>query len=371
MAVDIFTRCAGRGVPEIEPVGSMVRVVQVPSGPCAEVEKGELPELVPGFAEGVILRTAELGPYDLVHAHYWLSGPAGIAVARRWGVPLVLSFHTLAEVKNRALGESSEPLIRIAGERRAIEEADRVLAPTQADARALVELYAADPGRVRVVPPGVDRLRFAPRDRRDARARLGLDDGPVLLFVGRLQELKGPDIAIRAFAEAVRARAERMRRATLVVVGGPSGDAKVGPWLERVADEEGVLDRVRFLPAVPHDELSWVYSAADLLLMPSRSESFGLAALEAQACAVPVIASRVGGLRTAVREGVSGYLVDGRDPHAYASRILTVLDSPELAERLARGAAAQAARFPWDRTVDRLLDVYGELMPVLEPAAAS
>ena len=371
LALDIFTRCAGRSVPEIESVGPMARVVQVPSGPCAEVKKDLLPALIPGFADSLMRRADELGPYDLVHAHYWLSGPAGIAVARRWGVPLVVSFHTLGEVKNRALGEDTEPLARIEGERRTIEEADRVLAPTEEDARALIDLYAADAGRVRVVPPGVDRTAFHPRDRDQARSRLGLHAGPVLLFVGRLQRLKGPDLAIRAFAEAVRAGPRALRAATLLVVGGPSGDGDVGPWLEGVARQERVLDRVRFLPAVPHGELAWLYSAADLLLMPSRSESFGLAALEAQACGVPVVASNVGGLRTAVRHGASGFLVEGQDPADYAARILAILDSSELVSRLARGAAAQAARLPWQRTVERLADAYAELLPVLGSAAAS
>ncbi len=373
VAVDIFTRCAGRSGPEVEVVGPLARVVQVPAGPCAEVDKLDLPALVPDFAESLVRRATELGPYDLVHAHYWLSGPAGIAAARRWEVPLIASFHTLAEVKNLAAAGAGvrEPLARVVGERRVIEAADRVLAPTRQDARALIELYGADPERVRVVPPGVDRTVFFARDRGEARSRLGLGGGPVLLFVGRLQELKGPDLAIRAFAQAVRQGS--LREATLLIVGGPSGTegGSILQRLKRVAADEGVLDRLLFAPPVPHEELSWVYSAADMLLMPSRSESFGLAALEAQACGVPVIASRVGGLRTAVRHGASGYLVEGRDPRAYASRILAILDSPPLAARLGRGAVGHAARFPWDATVDRLVGVYAELLPVLEAAAAS
>ena len=371
VATDIFTRCAGRPRPEVEVVGPMARLVQVQAGPCAEVDKLELPSLVPDFAQGILRRGAELGPYDLVHAHYWLSGPAAVTAARLWDVPLVASFHTLAEVKNRAFGEGREPAARVEGERRAIEAAHRVVVPTRGDADALADLYGADPARVRVVPPGVESSTFRPLDRRAARARLGLSEGPVLLFVGRLQELKGPDLAIRAFAEAVRRAPDAMRAATLLVVGGPSGAGGAGPWLRDVAETEGVLDRVRFLAPVPHEELPWVYSAADALLMPSRSESFGLAALEAQACGVPVIASRVGGLRTAVQHCGGGYLVQGRDPGAFAARILAILESPALADRLSRGAVAHASRFPWESTVDRLLGVYAELLPVLEPAAAS
>jgi D-inositol-3-phosphate glycosyltransferase len=371
IATDIFTRCAGRPRPEVESVGPMSRLVQVQAGPCAEVDKLELPSLVPDFAQAILRRGDELGPYDLVHAHYWLSGPAGITASRTWDVPLVASFHTLAAVKNRASGDRWEPAWRIEGERRAIEAADRVLVPTREDAGALVDLYGAETARVRVVPPGVDRGLFRPRDRRVARLRLGLGAGPVLLFVGRLQELKGPDLAIRAFADTVRRAPDVMRAATMLVVGGPSGAEGVGPWLHGVASAEGVLDRVRFLPPVPHAELSWVYSAADALLMPSRSESFGLAALEAQACGVPVIASSVGGLRTAVRHGIGGFLIEGRDPGTYASRVLAILDSPRMAARLARRGIAHAARFPWEATVDALQSVYAEVLPVLEPAAAS
>jgi D-inositol-3-phosphate glycosyltransferase len=375
VAVDVFTRCAGRGVPEIQPLGPLARVIQVPAGPCADVAKLELPELVPTFSESLVRRAEELGPYDLIHAHYWLSGPAAAAAARRWDVPLFASFHTLGEVKNLTLadGEAPEPLARIAGERRAIRAADRVIAPTSETARQLVELYAADPARVRVVPPGVDAARFFPRERGAARGRLGLGPGPVVLFVGRLQPLKGPDLAIRAFADMARAAPEAMRDATFLMVGGPSGPGggRVRSWLDGVAAEEGVTARVRFLEPRPHDELPWVYSAADVLVMPSRSESFGLAALEAQACGVPVVASSVGGLRSAVRDGLGGYLVEGRDPSAYAARMLAIVTGPDLAARLSAGAVAHAATFPWEHTVQRLLDVYAELLPELVSARAS
>ena len=367
-AVDVFTRCAGRGVPEIERIGPRARVIQVQAGPCAGVDKGELPALVPAFTQNLVRRVEELGPYDLVHAHYWLSGTAAAAAARRLEVPLFASFHTLAEVKNLALadGDRPEPLARIAGERALIRAADRVLAPTSEAARQLTELYAADPARIRVVPPGVDVERFFPRDRAQARARLGVSGSPVVLFVGRLQPLKGPDLAIRAFAEAVRTGGEAMRDAVLLMVGGPSGPLgdRVRPWLDAVAAEENVEGRVRFLPPHPHEELPWVYSAADVLLMPSRSEAFGLAALEAQACGVPVVASSVGGLRSAVRDGAGGSLVPAGDTRALAARTVEIVSNPDLASRLSAGAVAHAAAFPWDATVDGLLDAYAELLGI-------
>jgi D-inositol-3-phosphate glycosyltransferase len=375
VAVDVFTRCAGREVPQVERVGPLTRVVQVPAGPCAEVAKVRLPALVPAFAQGVVRSEHELGPYDLVHTHYWLSGPAGMAAARRWDVPLVASFHTLAEVKNLALGEGDarEPVIRALGERRVIRAADRVLAPTEEDARHLMELYDAERARIRVLPPGVDLARFSRRDSRAARARLGLGDGPVILFVGRLQPLKGPDLAVRAFADAARRAPEAMRDAVLLMVGGrsgPRGEA-VRPWLESVAAEEGVARRVRFLGPRAHEELPWVYSAADVFLMPSRSESFGLAALEAQACGVPVVAAGVGGLLSAVRHGVGGYLMEGRDPRSYGAALNAILSSNDLAGRMSRAGVTYAAGFPWDVTASRLIEVYGELLPVLASARAS
>lgn len=375
VATDIFTRCAGRGVPEVERVGPMARVIQVQSGPCAPVAGPELPSLAPAFADGIADREADLGPYDLVHSHYWLSGSAGAAAARRWGVPLVTSFHTLAEVKNLAMGvgDPPEPLARVAGEKQVIRASDRVVVPTQEEAHHLIELYGAEPGQIRVIPPGVDTGRFHRRDRAESRERLGLSGGPVVLFVGRLQGLKGPDLAIRAFAETCRAEPTLMREAMLMLVGGPSGPARgsVLPWLDGIVAEEGVGDQVRFLPPRAHEELPWVYSAADVLVMPSRTESFGLAALEAQACGTPVVASRVGGLAHAVRDGSGGYLVDGTDPSAYARVILRVLASDGLAARLSREAVAHASSLPWEKTADLLMGVYAELVPGLGSAQAS
>ncbi|MGH2712243.1 MAG: glycosyltransferase [Actinomycetota bacterium] len=345
VATDIFTR-AGRE-PAVEEVGPLTRVISAPA--------------------------SEFGPYDLVHSHYWRSGHVGTELARSWDVPLVASYHTLAEVKNLSLapGDLPEPLARVAGERRTIKAADRLMAPTEDHARHLIELYDADPARIRVVPPGVDTLRFYPRDAEEARARLGLGAGPVVLFLGRLQPLKGPDLALRAFAEALRGAQDVMRDATLVIVGGPSGaaSASIRPWLEDVAHGEGVHDRVRFVPPQPHEDLPWIYSAADVLLMPSRSESFGLAALESQACGTPVIASSVGGLRYAVADGVGGYLVEGRDPSSYAGRILEILTAES--DDLSRGAVGHASTLPWELAVDRLLSVYGELTPALASEAAS
>lgn len=370
VAVDVYTRCAGRGVPEVHELTPLTRVIQVQAGPCAAVEKSSLPELVPAFVRSFLER--DLPPYDVVHAHYWLSGHAARAARSAWGAPLVASFHTLGRVKNAALapGDVPEPEARIRGEQALIRAADRVVAPTAIEARDLVDLYGARPDAIRVVTPGVDRARFHPRPRNESRMAWGLSGSRVALFVGRLQPHKGPDVAIRTVAAAVRADPDATRDLVLVLAGGSSGAWGPGT-LHALARAEGIADRVRLVDSVIHEELPTLYAAADVLLVPSRTESFGLAALEAQASGVPVVASSVGGLRTIVGDGESGLLVPGHDPREHAKRVLRILRSPELALRMSRAAVLRAKRFPWDRTVDRLLAVYGELAPALaDPGAA-
>ncbi|HEX6263482.1 MAG TPA: glycosyltransferase [Actinomycetota bacterium] len=370
VAVDVYTRCAGRGVPEVHELTPLTRVIQVQAGPCAAVHKRDLPELVPDFVRSFLGR--DLPPYDVIHAHYWLSGQAARAARSTWGAPLVASFHTLGRVKNASLapGEPPEPETRIRGEEALIRSADRVVAPTEIEARDLVNRYRARPGAIRVVHPGVDRFLFRPRPKDASRMAWGLEGSRVALFVGRLQPHKGPDVAIRTVAEAMRADPDATRDLVLVLAGGSSGGW--GPAdLQALARAEGIADRVRFVDSVIHEELPSLYASADVLLVPSRTESFGLAALEAQACGVPVVAASVGGLRLVVGDGESGFLVPGHDPRDHAKRVLRILRSPKLVMRMSAAAEHRAERFPWDRTVDDLLDVYGELAPVLaDPDAA-
>jgi D-inositol-3-phosphate glycosyltransferase len=375
IAVDIFTRCHGGGGPEVEEIGANTRLIQVKAGPCAPVPKENLPSVLPEFLDGVIEYAAadpsdpathRHNPYDVVHSHYWLSGWVGRRAKRIWGAPLVASFHTLGRVKNRSLGDGDtpEPPLRLAGEQRVIDGADRILAPTPVEAGHLVDLYSADPGRIRIVPPGVDRKIFAPKSRAEARARLHLSNARLLLFVGRLQPFKGPDVAIRALASAVAAAPDVMRDVVLAVVGGPSGPSSKHDEVSRLmalASSAGVGDRVVFFPPQPHERLADFYSAAEAVLMPSRSESFGLVALESQACGTPVIAATAGGLRYAVVDGETGFLVDGHDPDDYADRIIELLRNSLLAERLSAGAIGHARRFSWDATAAEVGDVYREL----------
>jgi D-inositol-3-phosphate glycosyltransferase len=372
VAVDVFTRCAGRGVPEVEHLGPLTRVIQVNAGPCAPVPKDDLTGVVPLFVDHFLDRDGR--PYDLVHAHYWLSGAAGSAAGSLWAVPLVASFHTLELVKTRDLGgPTREAPARLLEERQAIAAADRILAPTPLEAQHLEVMYGARAGRVRVVPPGVDVGVFRPRVKEEAKARLGLGGKRVALFLGRIQSVKAPDVAIRTVAEAIRVGGGWTENLVLAVVGGPSapGGMRELEALVRLARALGIGDRVRFFAPQPHEELPTVYSAADVFLMPSRSESFGLAALEAQACGVPVVAAAVGGLRYVVADRRSGFLVEGHDPARHAGRLVEILRDPELSSRLSRGGVDQAARYPWKQTVEGVLGVYGELIPELAPMAVA
>lgn len=365
--VDVFTRCRGRDVPQVEEVAPGSRVIQVPAGPCSPVPKEDLPRLLPAFLGGVLERERHEGVgYDVAHSHYWLSGWVGRGTKEIWGVPLVASFHTLGKVKNGTLagGEGPEPPGRLAGEERVIRHADRILAPTPEEAGQLVAMYDADPERIRVVPPGVNHSIFFPRNRQAAASRLHLSGARLLLFVGRLQAHKGPDIAIGAVADAVARDPDTMRDVMLAVVGGPSGGGG-GPELGRLIDLAsalGVQDRVMFFPPQSQLRLADFYSAAEVVLMPSRSESFGLVALEAQACGTPIVAAPAGGLRYVVSDGRTGFLVPGHEPGGYAERILELLRDPGEARRMGERGMVHALRFSWDATAAEVLSVYRELL---------
>jgi D-inositol-3-phosphate glycosyltransferase len=363
IAVDVFTRCRGGDQPEVVDLGPAARVIRVKAGPCAPVPKDVLPRYLPEFLGGVLRRGRLDGrPYDVVHSHYWLSGWVGRSTKEIWGVPLVASFHTLGKVKNysRSSDEPSEPPARLSGEQRVIAEADRIVAATPAEAAQLVGLYGADPDRITIVPPGVDHRLFFPRSREEARARLHLAGPRLLLFVGRLQPHKGPDVAVRTLAEVVARDPEGTSDVVLAIVGGPSGTTH-GAEMARIMDlgsALGVADRMMLFPPQPQARLADFYAAADLLLVPSRSESFGLVALEAQACGTPVVASAVGGLRYVVDDGLSGFLVEGHDAGDHADRVLEILRSPSLARTLGECGSARSTRFSWDATAAGVLSVY-------------
>jgi D-inositol-3-phosphate glycosyltransferase len=355
-----------------------VQVRHVQAGPFEELDKTELPAQLCGFTSAVLRAEAshEPGHYDLLHTHYWLSGQAGWAAKQRWGVPLVHSMHTMAKVKNAALaeGDSPEPADRVLGEQQVVESADRLVANTAEEARQLVELYRADPRQVATVNPGVNLSTFRPADTAGtaaARRRLRLPaDAYVLLFVGRIQPLKAPDVLLRAAARMLADHPDLRPRLVVAVVGGPSGAARSRPEeLQKLATTLGIADVVRFEPPAPQPELAEWYRAADVTVVPSHSESFGLVAMESQACGTPVVAAEVGGLRTAVSHGESGLLVAGHDPADYASVLHGLAARPGLRDRLARGAVRHAHAFGWDTTVDRLLEVYNGAVNRIEVPA--
>ncbi|MFJ6195900.1 D-inositol-3-phosphate glycosyltransferase [Micromonospora sp. NPDC092111] len=370
--VEIFTRATSGDLPPVVEMAPGVHVRHVTSGPLEGLTKEELPGQLCAFTAGVLRAEAARPPghYDLIHSHYWLSGQVGWLAKERWGVPLVHTAHTLAKVKNSQLaaGDRPEPKARVIGEEQVVAEADRLVANTRVEAADLVGRYEADPARVAVVEPGVDLDRFRPAagDRaaatRAARRRLGLPtDGYVVAFVGRIQPLKAPDVLVRAVA-ALRERDPALAdELTVVICGGPSGSGLDRPTsLIELAASLGVADRVRFLSPRTGDDLPALYRAADLVAVPSHNESFGLVALEAQACGTPVVAAAVGGLVTAVRDQVSGVLVHGHDPTDWARTLARLLPDRQGRERLARGAAQHARHFSWERTVSGLLAVYGE-----------
>lgn len=353
---DIFTRRTDADEPDVTEVRDGVRVISVKAGPARPVHKDLLRTYVRRFADGV----ASYGPYDVVHAHYWLSGVAGAILKEVWDVPLVVSFHTLARVKDVASpGDPPEPLFRKRGEARVIRAADRIIAPTDTERSQLIDLYDADPSHIFVAPPGVDLLRFAPGDRKVAKQRFGFSDDPLVVFVGRLQAFKGTDIAVDAMAHLQR----MVPGAQLAIVGGdsPRGSRGERMRLRLAARRLGVLDKLTFMEPVTHTELPELYRAADVVVVPSASESFGLVALEASACGTPVVATAVGGLREIVRDGVSGYLVTRRDPKSFAAALSRVLADPGAQDRLGSAAAKEAQRFPWTRTADGILDAFASV----------
>ena len=366
IAVDLFTRTTSAAQPPVVEVEPGVVVRHLAAGPYEGLSKEDLPGQLCAFAAGMMRVAAHAPPgyYDLVHSHYWLSGQVGWLAADRWGVPLVHTMHTMARVKNLHLadGDEPEPRGREIGEAQVVEAADRLVANTPREAAELVELYGADPARVAVAEPGVDLTVFSPGSKAEARARVGIPaDAVLLLFVGRIQPLKAPDVLVRAAAELVRRRPDLRSRLVVGILGGASGTGVRNPMgLTELAQQLGIADLVRFVPPVDRSTLAQWYRAADLVAVPSHSESFGLVAVEAQACGTPVVAANVGGLPTAV--GPAGVLVDGHDTADWATALEAVLRDPRGAAALARTSVEHAAGFSWARTAGRLAEVYADAM---------
>jgi D-inositol-3-phosphate glycosyltransferase len=367
IATDIFTRQQSPDDPAVEPLAPLSRVIYLAAG--NGLDKYSLINEVPRFASQVAAFAASSGiQYDLLFSHYWLSGEVACLLRPQLAARWAHVAHTLGLVKNRSLasGARPEPALRIRIEAEIAQQADLLVASTADEADELVASYGASPDRVFVVPPGVDLTSFRPLGRVEARQKIGFSGGPLLLFVGRLERLKGVEIAIRALA-LLSDRAHPDLR--LMVLGEDARergvrDADEGEKerLKGIASALGVRDRVDFLGSVAHHELPYFYSAADVCVMPSYSESFGLVGLEAQACGCPVVASDVPGLRSVIRDEVSGYLIHGNDPAAYAERIGRLLADPQLAQQMGRHGSLLAQRFSWTRTADRLETLFDQVI---------
>lgn len=372
ISVDIFTRRTNNEHPDIVDQGNGVRVIHLNVGPVDGVTKEELPGLIPDLAEAFKEALTSGTSYDVIHSHYWISGKVAMPVAQELGIPLVHTMHTMARVKNLNLaeGERPEPMIRVQGESQVVAAADALIANTDAEAASLVSLYSACPDSVFVVSPGVNLANFTPGKGRDvARKNIGVPtQGRVVAFVGRIQPHKGPEILIRAISEMVTHSPQLRPDLTVLVVGGASGSntAEVNRLRELVS-WLGIDSIVKFEPPAGRDALPDYYRAADLVCVPSYSESFGLVALEAQACGTPVVASAVGGLRTAIADGISGVLVDGHDPRAWSSVLARLLQEPQRRVLLSMGALEHASHFGWNATARGTLDIYDR---VLDAAAA-
>ncbi len=359
---DIFTR-ATVDQPRITQLSPLVRAITIDAGP-ASLSKSELPAYIGEFSTGIIdLAAAEGTRYDAIHSHYWQSGIAAKALVERWDVPFVHSHHTLARVKNSHLapGDVPESQERIEGEEEVIRSADVLVASTDDEWDHLACLYGASHDRLKTIHPGVDHSLFAPADRAVSRARLGLRDEVVVLYVGRIQRLKGIELAVRAVEQLVGAVEKDV---VFMVVGGASGadgDDEVRRLNELVTELD--LERnVRFMGPQRHDRLPAFYNASDALVVCSHSESFGLAALEAQACGTPVVGTPVGGLSYVVRNGESGFLEDTRDPTVFASRLKTLLGDERLIRDFRAAAVRSAQVFSWKRSASEFIMLFDCLM---------
>jgi len=365
VSVDIFTRRTDASAPEFIEISPGVRVRHFDCG-HGWLTKEQLPTHIAGLSRE-FLRIMKEENYDVIHSHYWISGKVAMPAAKEFGIPLVHTMHTMARVKNMNLaeGEVPEPMIRVQGETQVVAAADALIANTDAEAASLVSLYDACPDNVHVVTPGVDLYTFTPGLGRSA-SRTVIDmpqEGLVVSFVGRIQPHKGPEVLIRATSELVKHSPLLRSKLIVNIIGGASGaNTEEVDRLRELSSWLGIQDVVRFSPPVPRADLVQWYRASDLVVVPSYSESFGLVALEAQACGTPVVATAVGGLRTAVADGISGVLVDGHDPKAWSSVIARLLQEPQRRVLLSMGAIEHASHFGWDATARGTLDIYDQVI---------
>ena len=364
IAVDIFTRRTSGAVKNETQIFDGVKVKQITAGPFEGLTKQSLPSQLCALSAGVLREeaTQKEGHYQLIHSHYWLSGQVGWVASERWNVPLVHTMHTMARVKNStlAIGDTPEPNEREIGEQQVVDASTQLIANTDAEAQDLINLYHADKNHVNVVNPGVDLEIFSPGDQFLARKEFGIpQDAIVFTFVGRVQPLKAPDILIKAVHQFIQNHPNLRTRVRIVICGGLSGTGLEKPTaLVNLVNELQLTENTIFLPPSSREKLANLYRASTVVVVPSYSESFGLVAVEAQACGTPVIATNIGGLKTTVNDNQSGLLVNGHDPRTWSQALAqVVLNDTELI-RLKLGARQHALQFSWDKTVQGLINVY-------------
>ena len=353
--VDIFTRWTDPDLPQIIRLGVGARLIHIPAGPIAPVHKNDLFQYVPAFAAGIdCFAVSNRCDYHVIHSHYWLSGMAGLELAHRWGAPHLTMFHTLARLKQMARPAEEESPLRIAQERRIIQQSDRVIVATEDEREQIARLYAAAQHNIQTIPGGVDLGRFTPEhqgeDRAQLRQDLHLGAAPIILYVGRLDPLKGAELLVHSLAMM-------QTEATLVLVGGDARDPERAK-LQALAATLGVSQRIRFVDAAPQATLPMYYRAADIMAVASHYESFGLVAVEALACGTPVIAPRVGGLPTIVQNGYNGALVCQRTPQHFAARLDALLGQPCQLAALRANARASVRHFSWHAIAEQVSALY-------------
>lgn len=370
--VDVFTRSQDEHVPHVlHDLGYGNRIVHVPAGPEVPLPKNELTHYIPTFVDGV-LEFAELKglKYDLIHSHYWMSGLAALKLKQHWGVPVIQMFHTLGLMKNRVAQtpDEMEGEYRIEGERKVMREVDLIIAATPAELSQLQFLYQMDAGKIIIIPPGVDTDHFYPIPKDEAKEFIGVPPcESMLLFVGRIEPLKGLDVLFEAISFLHQRKDPDLPKFCLSVIGG---DPDVSPEtmsvemarLQAMLASCGLKDMVALLGARSQDTLPYYYSASEAVVVPSFYESFGMVALEAMACGIPVVASHVGGLAFLVQDGVTGFTVPVDDPAALADRLSVLLKDETLRMKMGRQAAEYAHSYGWENIVNRLVKAYERIM---------
>jgi D-inositol-3-phosphate glycosyltransferase len=372
LQVDVFTRSQDDCQPMVKhDLGFGGRVIHIPAGPEKPIPVSEVGNYLDEFAQGVMDFAAEEGRrYDVLHSHYWLSGLVAEQLSQAWGqTPIVHMFHTLGHMKNRIALDDSErvPPERIAGEQRVLEIADRIIAATPAEQAQLNWLYGVDLSKVVIIPPGVDLERFHPIPQEEAKEQVGIPCGDKnILYAGRIEPLKGVDTLLQAMALLKRRYPDVMQNTCVAIIGGdPWSDSPDGEMarLQELYEQLDIHDIVAFLGAKDQGKLPNYYAAAEMVVMPSHYESFGMVALEAMAMGRPVIVSGVGGLAFLVQDGINGFHVPSRDPEALAERIFDLLVDPNCREEMGRQARREARKYAWPNVADQIVQVYESLIP--------